>query len=82
MLSVMSITETRALAGRPLVAISNLRLPHRAGVKFSVWDWIGFIISTIPYIPAFIASRPAVVDKRVTEVIFLTLQAINISDDN
>lgn len=55
--------------GRPLIAVDNLWGPERAGDKVSILDWIKFIFTTgIPGIPTFIANRPSVTDKRVTDV--------------
>ncbi|KAH9480083.1 Hydrolase tropI [Psilocybe cubensis] len=56
--------------GRPLVPVDDLRTPDRASKTMSVLDWIKFILFTgIPSLPAFIHSRPAVADKRVTSFI-------------
>jgi hypothetical protein len=42
--------------------------PDRAGVKLGMMDWVQMVINLIPSIPAFYASRVAVVDGRIKEV--------------
>ncbi|TFK38922.1 dienelactone hydrolase endo-1,3,1,4-beta-D-glucanase [Crucibulum laeve] len=58
-------------AGKPLIGLDVLVLPDRAGVKMSIFDWIKFIFKSLPSIPAFLASRPSVADKRVHDFIKL-----------
>ncbi|KAF8069025.1 dienelactone hydrolase endo-1,3,1,4-beta-D-glucanase [Lyophyllum atratum] len=55
--------------GQPLVDVDSLLLPDRAGVKMTTFSWLKFIIKTIPKIPAFIRSRPSVVDNRFIEIV-------------
>lgn len=56
------------IPGRPLIPASNMRAPDHAAKKMSIWDWILFVMYTIPNIPAFIRSRPSVSDARVVSV--------------
>ncbi|TFK22946.1 dienelactone hydrolase endo-1,3,1,4-beta-D-glucanase [Coprinopsis marcescibilis] len=60
-------------AGRPIVDLNTLVAPQRADQKMTILDWIKMIILTIPKIPAFVASRPSVVDRRLA-VFFQTLK--------
>jgi len=55
--------------GRPLVNADTLLLPDRAGIKMSAFQWLKFILACIPKIPAFISSRPSVVDGRLAKFI-------------
>lgn len=43
-------------------------LPDRAGVKMGFWSMLAFILKMLPRIPAFYASREAVVDDRLSKV--------------
>ncbi|KAG5638341.1 hypothetical protein H0H81_000584 [Sphagnurus paluster] len=54
--------------GRPLVDVDSLLLPDRAGVKMSLFQWLKFILKTIPKVPAFLHSRPSVADARLARV--------------
>ncbi|KAF8891699.1 dienelactone hydrolase endo-1,3,1,4-beta-D-glucanase [Infundibulicybe gibba] len=57
-------------AGKPLVGVDQFKLiPDRAGVKMTTMTWIKFIFSALPSIPAFIQSRPTVVDRRLVSFI-------------
>lgn len=47
-------------------------MPDRAGVEVGILEWIKFMITTIPHAPNFWASRPAVVEGRLSKVHSLT----------
>ncbi|KAJ2928419.1 hypothetical protein H1R20_g8682, partial [Candolleomyces eurysporus] len=52
--------------GRPLIPLNAMSGPDKASQKMSILDWIKFIfLNGIPSIPAFISSRPSVVDARL-----------------
>lgn len=44
-------------------------MPDRAGVEVGILEWIKFMITTIPHAPNFWASRPAVVEGRLSKFI-------------
>lgn len=50
--------------GRPPMSLTSMT-PDRAGVKMTLWDWVKFAGIAFRNLPALIASRPAVVDKRL-----------------
>ncbi|KAL0960848.1 hypothetical protein HGRIS_005864 [Hohenbuehelia grisea] len=56
-------------AGKPLIGVDQIEMQRRAGEKRPFLSLIRFYLSMIPSIPALIASRPAVVDKRLTAFI-------------
>lgn len=57
--------------GRPLVPRGDLLTPERAEQTMSLYDWVRFVVKFIPNIPAFISSRPSVVDRRVSSFLAL-----------
>jgi hypothetical protein len=48
--------------------VDALLIPDRAGVRMGVLGWLKFIIKIVPSIPLFLASRPAIVDARLSKV--------------
>ncbi|TFK34078.1 dienelactone hydrolase endo-1,3,1,4-beta-D-glucanase [Crucibulum laeve] len=56
--------------GKPLIKVGQLKLPDRAGVKRSTFDWIKFVFAVLPSLPGFIKNRPKVVDARIN--LFIT----------
>lgn len=51
--------------GKPLIPLDTMMI-ERAGEKWSIWQWIKFVVGTgIPNFPAFISNRPSVADKRL-----------------
>jgi hypothetical protein len=62
-----AILKPRNRPGKPPFDANKLEplLPDRAGVKPSCRDLGLFIITFLPSIPKFFASRPSVVDPRV-----------------
>jgi len=67
-LVVLCVGYSQLVTGRPLIPLDHFSMPDRAGVKFGVFDWLKLIIKTIPRIPAFLASRPGIVDDRLSKV--------------
>jgi len=63
----MYSTEPTPLTGRPLIPLDTMTI-DRAGEKWSIWQWIKFVVTSIPNLPAFISNRPSVVDKRLNSV--------------
>ncbi|KAF9457747.1 dienelactone hydrolase endo-1,3,1,4-beta-D-glucanase [Collybia nuda] len=55
--------------GKPLIALHHLLIPDRAGVKMGVLDWLKFVLIAVPRVPAFISSRPSVVDARLAKFV-------------
>lgn len=68
--------------GRPILPLNHLSLPDRAGAKLSMWDWVKLIITTIPRAPAFWASRPAILDARLSKVHSIRLALVAMANDH
>ena len=67
--SANPLSYSRLTKGRPILPLDLLTLPDRAGVKLGVVDWLKLIIKVLPRVPAFYASRPAVIDARLSKVL-------------
>lgn len=50
------------------MGINDFQRPDRAGEKMTLLQWIRFFLALIPRIPAFIFSRPSIVDQRLSSV--------------
>ncbi|KAF8187740.1 dienelactone hydrolase endo-1,3,1,4-beta-D-glucanase [Pholiota molesta] len=58
--------------GRPLIPAEKMKIPDRAGVKITTWDWIRLIVTVlIPRLPIIISNRPSKADERVASFIGL-----------
>ncbi|KAG6901755.1 hypothetical protein C0995_008230 [Termitomyces sp. Mi166 len=57
-------------AGRPIMPLTKLKAIERVAGHLSPWDWIRFFFfDLLPNIPAFFASRPSIVDARISEFV-------------
>jgi len=55
--------------GWPLLPVDSLKLPERPGEKVGFFGYVKVFFTLLPRIPAFIASRPSVVEARITQFI-------------
>lgn len=63
------------LTGRPFFEVDSMNISGPPGPKMSSYDWIKRILKTIPRIPAFIHSRPRIVDARLAKVSCISLSS-------
>lgn len=56
------------IPGRPIASLGAMVIPERAEQHMSLWDWVKFIGTVIPSIPAIFLSRPSVADARLASV--------------
>lgn len=61
-----------------MIPADKMKIPDRAGVKITTWDWIRLLFTVlIPRIPIIISNRPSKADERVKSVSRLPFDAQN-----